>query len=108
MVLKIELINVLFQNTHFIGWETEAQRKVICQLNQCGPRTRRVFPLAAGNPEMAARERGRGCAVPAPGTSLPEELGGSSSWERRTQDTQKPSHSQRGGESSSAAGSILL
>lgn len=49
MALKTELINVLFQNTHFIGWETEAQRKVICQLNQCGPRTRSVFPLAAGN-----------------------------------------------------------
>ena len=29
IVLKIDLINILFLYTHFIGWETETQRKVI-------------------------------------------------------------------------------
>ena len=70
--------------THFIGSETETQRKVTCQLNQCGPRTRSVFPFAAGNLRMTELEIPcwaspiRGCAVLAPGMSLPKKLGGSS------------------------------
>lgn len=96
-VLKIDLINILFLYLHFIGWETETQR-VICQFNQCGPRTRIsdsepasifFFPLAARNFRMtemyihnlSALAENLKCLLP--GVSLLQYSGGSSFWGKR-------------------------
>lgn len=96
---------------YFIGWETEAQRKVICQPNHCGPRPRisdsglpsHCFPICSKRaqndtkrcicPTGAALSEGLQCLLL--GTSLLRDFEAAHPGEEAAQDTQKPSHSQR-------------